>query len=172
MTTPKEIVLMRFGDLLLKKKEKLEMVSEKNPDESGLYNVYHALIDIGSSLPALVGVLTDSSFTKESAFVKEMPIKSFHIRTYRNWNDFKDLGFDSLPDEMQSPSGIHINLPDLPMTAISETSDSRTYKFASDDMGKITLFTSRVVGNGVSHGLPFKTNFAGWSGSHNMVFIA
>ena len=157
---------------MLQKKEKLQMVSKSQENESGLFVVYQALIDVGASLPSLVAVLADASFDKKSARVSEIPIKSLHVRTYKNWSDFQDLGFTDLPEELQSPGAFEEGAEDFPMTAISETKDSRTYQFEKEGLGSITLFTSRSVQPGISHGLPFKTKFLGWVGENNFVYVA
>lgn len=171
MSSPQEILLLRFGNVLLQRKEKLEMVSKSQENESGLFVVYQALIDVGASLPSLVAVLSDASFDKRSARVKEIPIKSLHVRTYKNWSDFQDLGFTDLPEELETPDNFKDGAQDFAMTAVSETKDSRTYKFDSDGLGTITLFTSRAVQPGISHGLPFKTKLLGWVGENNFVFV-
>lgn len=170
MSNPKELILLKFGNVLLQRKEKLEMVSKKNSTETGTYTVYHSLVHVGSSLPVLIAVLADPTFDKPSAKVKDIDFKSFHVRTYKNWSDFEDLGFSDLPDDLQTLSDIPEDVEEFEMTAFRETDDSRSYKFEDEKSGIVTLFTHRTIQNHTSHGLPFKARFLGWMGECNFVY--
>lgn len=171
MSTPKEILISRFGDLLLQKKEKIEMVSRTEEKESGIYSVYQTLIEVGASLPVLVAVLCDASFDKKSALLKDIPFKSLHVRSYRNWSEFEELGV-KMEDDLQTLDYFSTeDLPNFEMTAVKETDSSRTYKFEDEKFGSMTLFTLRARNSKFSHGLPTRTRFLGWINEYNFVFV-
>lgn len=172
MSNPKEILISRFGDLLLRKKENLKIVSKQENEKDEVYSVYQSLVDVGASLPVLVAVLTKPSMKAQSARLSQIPIDSLHVRSYRNWGEFQDLGIETPGDYQILDSFDLSEAENFELSAVSETKDSRTYKFENSLMGTMTLFTHRTSNFGNSSGLPNKTKFLGWINEYNFVYKA
>lgn len=170
MSTPQEILVLRFGEVLLQKKENIKIVSKQGEHESGVFSLYQALIEVGASLPVLVAVLSDPSIEKGSSLVKDLPMKALHVRSYRNWKEFEDLGFSPAQD-LQTLQPLSLSeFENFKMEAVSETENSRTYQFEDPSLGSITLFSNKPKHSKFSHGLPTQTRLLGWINDFNFVF--
>lgn len=164
---------MRFGDLSLRKGKNLEIVSKKGASDSGKFSVYSTYIDTGVSLPSVIIALVDPVASAPEEILKNLPIKSLHVRSYRNWKDMVAAGFSEIPDELQQPFSIdNAKIENFKMQAIREldAKTNRTYKFDKPEFGTITLFSNKATLPQASNGLPDSTRLLGWINDYNFVF--
>jgi hypothetical protein len=172
MMSPSEIINRRYGSVFLSKGRNLKIVSrEKGNQEGDLFSEYNALLSTGTLNPTVISVLVQGQGPEGGALLQDLPWNQVHVRSYASWDDVVSAGITLRDTEPQKPlSMAGQQVKDIPMRAVSESENSKTYHFNQEDLGRITLFTSKPTIATGGNDLPRSATLLPWLADANFVF--
>jgi len=175
MSSPAQILNLRFGGVSLCRSKNLKVVSEENPnDRSPLKTIFTGVLDVGVMNPVVLIAIVDGDITEETASLDSLNWASVTVRTYASWTVIEqmDLPFNNR-DGQKLPATALAGLKDIPMQAVAgdfDTPDSKVYYFQDETFGRMTCFTSKPTIDVGGNDLPRKTTFIPMIGDYNFTF--
>jgi hypothetical protein len=161
MTTPFEVLNIRYGGIFLSRSKNKKIVSENRGDNTGtVYATYNALLNIGTINPVVLVALVKGNGPEGGALLQDLDWESVHVRSYGSWDDLVSAGVDLVDTDPQRPYPMNsADVSDFQVRAISETENSKTYRFEQASLGQVTVFTSKPIIATGGNDLPRKTSF-------------
>lgn len=171
MSSPRDIINSRYGDIFVYFSENLKINSQESNSPAGqIFSVYSTFLDVGTITPVTLIALSKTTGGKDVIKLKDLNWSSIHIRSYGSLEDMERAGVNIKTNNPQKPTKNALRkVEDIEMEAISEEETSKTYLFEDTTLGRVTLFTSKSFVSGTSNSLPRKTTFVPWILDNNFV---
>lgn len=173
MSGPVAIINRRYGDVFLSKARNLKIVSRDMGNQEGVhFTEYNALLSTGAINPTVISALVRGEGPEGGELLQNLNWDQVHVRSYASWDDVISAGItlrDTEPQRPMSMAGQQIK--DVPMAMVSETENSKTYRFDNSETERMTLFTAKPNISTGGNDLPRKATFLPWLADANFVFV-